>query len=201
MKTTEEIIKQMQSYAEENFDDIAMVFHSTGFNAAVVEIKRSATLVAILNYIKKHAGFEMLIGIFGVDHLGRENRKRFELNYHLLNLRSNIRLTIKLQIDEGESVPTLCAFFTNANWYEREAFDMFGIEFKDHPNLKRILSNYDFEGFPLRKDFPLSGHKEYHYDLSEKKVVETPVSLDQSYRNFEFEMPWSGAQKSIKETE
>ena len=134
--------------------------------------------------------FEILIDICGVDYPARPNR--FDVVYHLLSVRKNQRLRIKLETDETTPVPSVIAVFPAANWYEREAYDMYGILFSDHPDLRRLLTDYGFEGYPLRKDFPLTGYKEVRYDDEQKRVVYEPVRLSQEFRQFDFESPWEG---------
>ncbi|MFM9939314.1 MAG: NADH-quinone oxidoreductase subunit C [Hyphomicrobiaceae bacterium] len=136
--------------------------------------------------------FEILIDICGVDHPARANR--FDVVYHLLSPRLNQRLRLKLETDEDTPVPSAIPAFPTANWYEREAYDMFGILFSDHPDLRRLLTDYGFEGYPLRKDFPLTGYKEVRYDDEQKRVVYEPVKLTQDFRSFDFESPWEGVQ-------
>jgi NADH-quinone oxidoreductase subunit C len=120
---------------------------------------------------------------------------RFEVIYNLLSLKLNNRITIKVALEEDEKVATVTPIFSCANWFEREIFDMYGIVFLDHPDLRRILTDYEFEGHPLRKDFPLTGYKEVRYDEKQKKVIYEPVKLMQEFRNFDFDMPWSGDAK------
>ena len=139
--------------------------------------------------------FKQLIDITAVDYPERE--KRFKIVYLLLSHVNNLRVVINIHIDEKIVVPSITKIFPSANWMEREVFDMYGISFKDHPDLRRILTDYGFEGYPLRKDFPLTGHTEVRYSESEKKVISEPVKLDQEYRNFDFDSPWEGT-KYIK---
>ena len=134
--------------------------------------------------------FETLIDICGVDY--PERTERFEVVYHLLSMKLNQRIRVKLSTDEATPVASTVDIFPAANWYEREAFDMYGIQFAGHPDLRRLLTDYGFEGFPLRKDFPLTGHVEVRYDDLEKRVVYEPVQLTQEYRNFDFLSPWEG---------
>jgi NADH-quinone oxidoreductase subunit C len=135
--------------------------------------------------------FEVLIDIAGVDYPGRA--KRFEVVYHLLSPRKNVRLRVKLETDEATPVPSVIPVYPAANWYEREAYDMFGILFSGHPDLRRLLTDYGFQGFPLRKDFPLTGYVELRYDDEKKRVVYEPVKLMQEFRAFDFESPWEAA--------
>ena len=134
--------------------------------------------------------FKQLIDITAVDYPQKE--KRFKIVYLLLSHENNLRLIIKINIDEKEKVPSITKIFPSANWMEREIFDMYGISFKDHPDLRRILTDYGFEGYPLRKDFPLTGHTEVRYSEDKKKVIYEPVKLDQEYREFDSQSPWEG---------
>lgn len=134
--------------------------------------------------------FEVLIDICGVDWPGRQNR--FDVVYHLLSPRVNQRIRVKIEANESEPVPSATSVFPAANWFEREAYDMYGILFSGHPDLRRLLTDYGFQGHPLRKDFPLSGHVEVRYDDESKRVVYEPVRLTQEFRSFDFESPWEG---------
>ncbi len=136
--------------------------------------------------------FEVLIDICGVDYPQRKNR--FDVVYHLLSARKNQRIRIKVETDDVTPVPSAIPVFPGANWYEREAYDMYGILFSGHPDLRRLLTDYGFEGYPLRKDFPLSGYKEVRYDDESKRVIYEPVKLTQDFRQFDFESPWEGVQ-------
>ena len=144
----------------------------------------------------KDTKFKQLIDITAVDY--PENSQRFKMVYLFLSHQFNQRIIISSLINENEVVPSLTKIFPSANWMEREVFDMYGVKFKDHPDLRRILTDYGFEGYPLRKDFPLTGHNEVRYSEDEKKVVYEPVKLEQNYRNFDYESPWEGT-KYIKE--
>ncbi|MBH00856.1 MAG: NADH-quinone oxidoreductase subunit C [Candidatus Pelagibacter sp.] len=143
--------------------------------------------------------FRQLIDVTAVDYPNSE--KRFRLVYLLLSLENNKRISIDYYIKENDLVSSITAVFPSANWMEREVFDMYGINFKDHPDLRRILTDYNFEGHPLRKDFPLTGHNEVRYNEENKKVVYEPVKLEQNYRNFDYESPWEGTKYIKKETE
>ncbi|HVJ77330.1 MAG TPA: NADH-quinone oxidoreductase subunit C [Hyphomicrobium sp.] len=134
--------------------------------------------------------FEVLIDICGVDYPVREHR--FDVVYHLLSPRLNQRIRIKIMTDETTPVPSVNDVFPAANWYEREAYDMYGIRFTGHPDLRRLLTDYGFQGYPLRKDFPLTGYVEVRYDDEKKRVVYEPVKLTQEFRDFDFESPWEG---------
>ena len=146
----------------------------------------------VLTFLRDDARcrFEVLIDICGVDYPERE--KRFEVVYHLLSPRLNQRVRVKVSTDEATPVPSVVDVFSAANWYEREAYDMYGILFSGHPDLRRLLTDYGFQGYPLRKDFPLTGHVEVRYDDELKRVVYEPVKLAQEFRSFDFESPWEG---------
>ena len=139
--------------------------------------------------------FKQLIEITAVDF--PEEDRRFKMVYLLLSHENNTRILINFYIKENEIVSSLTSIFPSSNWMEREVFDMYGISFKDHPDLRRILTDYNFEGYPLRKDFPLTGHKEVRYSQDKKKVIYENVKLEQNYRNFDYESPWEGT-KYIK---
>ncbi len=142
--------------------------------------------------------FRQLTDIAGVDYPNRF--PRFEVVYHLLDFKQNIRLRVKTKISEDDTIPSVTNIYPSANWYEREAFDMYGINFTDHPDLRRLLTDYNFEGYPLRKDFPLTGSVEVRYSEIEKKVIYEPVKLQQDYRNFDIQSPWEGAKyESVSE--
>ena len=152
--------------------------------------------VILLLKTNKNIKFKQLIDITTVDY--PENQKRFKIVYLLLSHELNQRIILSYYIDENQQIPSLTKIFPSANWMEREIFDMYGIKFTDHPDLRRILTDYGFEGYPLRKDFPLTGHTEVRYNEDKKKVVYEPVKLEQNYRSFDFESPWEGT-KYIKE--
>ena len=152
--------------------------------------------VVLLLKTNKNIKFKQLIDITAVDY--PENQKRFKIVYLLLSHELNQRIILNYYIDENQQIPSLTKIFPSANWMEREIFDMYGIKFTDHPDLRRILTDYGFKGHPLRKDFPLTGHTEVRYSEDQKKVVNEPVKLEQNYRNFDYESPWEGT-KYIKE--
>ena len=154
--------------------------------------------VAIFLKTNKETKFKQLIDITAVDY--PEKEKRFKLVYLFLSHEFNQRILIDYEINEKEIVKSLTSVFPSANWMEREVFDMYGINFKDHPDLRRILTDYGFEGHPLRKDFPLTGHNEVRYSEDKKKVIYEKVKLEQNYRNFDYESPWEGT-KYIKQQE
>ena len=149
-------------------------------------------LIEVVQFLKSNNNckFRQLIDIAGVDY--PEKDKRFQLVYLFLSHENNIRVKILIKFQPNESINSLTKIFPSANWMEREVFDMYGIKFKNHPDLRRILTDYGFKGHPLRKDFPLTGFNEVRYSEKEKKVVYEPVKLEQNYRNFDFESPWEG---------
>lgn len=151
-----------------------------------------------LLYLRDHPEyrFAQLMDVSGVDYLSSRS-KRFEVVYHLLSLKWNGRLCMKVLADEGESIPSATTIFSSAGWYEREIWDLFGINFEGHSDLRRLLTDYGFEGHPLRKDFPLSGYVEPRYDEDRKEIVYGPVKLPQAYRDFDFLSPWEGLKKSV----
>ena len=146
----------------------------------------------------KNTKFRQLIDITAVDY--PENKKRFKMIYLLLSHEFNQRIILSYFINENEKIFSLTKIFPSANWMEREIFDMYGIKFSDHPDMRRILTDYGFQGYPLRKDFPLTGHDEVRYSEDEKKVIYEPVKLEQNYRNFDYESPWEGTNYIKKQT-
>lgn len=151
------------------------------------------TLIGLLMFLRDDPAcrFLELVDVCGVDYPSRP--KRFDVVYHLLSLHRNQRIRVKIETDEATPVPSAVGVWPAANWFEREAFDMYGIQFSDHPDLRRILTDYGFTGYPLRKDFPLTGFVEVRYDDEQKKVVYEPVKLVQDFRKFDFMSPWEGA--------
>ena len=157
----------------------------------------SHDLIEIILFLKSNNDlkFNQLIDITAIDY--PEKERRFKLVYLLLSIEFNQRIHIEYNINENEKASSITSIFPAANWMEREVFDMYGINFKDHPDLRRILTDYGFNGYPLRKDFPLTGHNEVRYSEEQKKVIYEPVKLEQNYRNFDYESPWEGT-KYIK---
>lgn len=153
-----------------------------------------ASLVAFLEFLKtdQTCRFSTLVDITAVDFAQRE--RRFDVVYHLLSMYQNQRVRIRLEAREDEMIPSVVSVFPSANWFEREVFDMFGLLFSGHPDLRRLLTDYGFRGHPLRKDFPTTGYTEVRYDEELKRVVYEPVSLVQEYRQFDFMSPWEGAE-------
>jgi NADH-quinone oxidoreductase subunit C len=152
-------------------------------------IKRDDNL-AVLQHLRDIEGFSSFVDVCGVDY--PERAERFDVVYHLLSMSKNIRVRVKLSTDEDTPVASASALWPAADWFEREAFDMYGILFSGHPDLRRILTDYGFHGHPLRKDFPLTGYSEVRYDEAQKRVIYEPVKLVQEYRNFDFLSPWEG---------
>ena len=149
-------------------------------------------LIDVVQFLKSNENckFRQLIDIAGVDY--PENEKRFELVYLFLSHEYNTRIKLLIKFQLGQIINSITKIFPSANWMEREVFDMYGIKFKNHPDLRRILTDYGFKGHPLRKDFPLTGFNEVRYSEKDKKVIYEPVKLEQNYRNFDFESPWEG---------
>ena len=158
-------------------------------------------LIDVTIFIKSNENtkFRQLIDITVVDY--PEDTQRFKVVYLFLSHEFNKRIILSYLISENEMIPSLTSVYPAANWMEREAFDMYGVKFKDHPDLRRILTDYGFEGHPLRKDFPLTGHTEVRYNEEQKKVIKEPVKLEQNYRNFDYESPWEGTKYIKKQTD
>ena len=174
--------------------------NSSSINHNILNINISKdTLVDVLAFLKTNSfsRFRQLIDITAVDFIGKENR--FRMVYLLLSHEYNLRIKIYFDINENEFVNSITKIFPSANWMEREVFDMYGIKFNDHPDMRRILTDYGFVGYPLRKDFPLTGHEEVRYSEEKKKVVYEPVKLEQNYRNFDYSSPWEGTKYLKKE--
>ena len=168
----------------------------------MIEINENE-LIDVIQFLKTNdkCKFRQLIDIAGVDY--PDNEKRFKLIYLFLSHENNIRIKLSINFEANQLINSITKIFPSANWMEREVFDMYGIKFKNHPDLRRILTDYGFKGHPLRKDFPLTGFNEVRYSEKEKKVIYEPVKLEQNYRNFDFESPWEGTNylKNINNTE
>jgi NADH-quinone oxidoreductase subunit C len=166
---------------------------AVAFGELSVNIQSDA-IVRVLTHLRDdpNCRFVCFIDISGVDYPERENR--FDLVYHLLSPYRNLRVRVKIETDERTPIPSVIGVFPGANWYEREAFDLYGILFSDHPDLRRLLTDYGFSGHPLRKDFPLTGHVEVRYDDEQKRVVYDKVKLTQEFRNFDYLSPWEGTE-------
>ncbi len=161
-------------------------------NDELIVWTRRASLIKVMTFLRddQNCQFKQLSDITAVDYPDRE--ERFEVVYNLLSLKHNQRVRVKLMTDENTPVPSVTSVYSSASWYERETWDMYGVFFSDHPDLRRMLTDYGFEGHPLRKDFPLTGYVEVRYDESQKRVVYEPVNLVQDFRNFDFVSPWEG---------
>ena len=181
--------------------ELTTKINSSGIKHGQLEIQiNKDSLLDVVIFLKKNNStkFRQLIDITAVDYIGRENR--FKMIYLLLSHEFNYRVNINFNINENELVNSLTKIFPSANWMEREVFDMYGIKFGDHPDLRRILTDYGFLGHPLRKDFPMTGHSEVRYSEEKKKVIYEPVKLEQNYRNFDYSSPWEGTEY-IKEVQ
>ncbi|WPX97513.1 complex I 30 kDa subunit family protein [Candidatus Fokinia crypta] len=165
-------------------------YHHPSWKEVCIILHSCSSINQLLDFLKNDEllSFEMLLDVCAVDYPDQE--KRFEVVYHLLSLTNNWRLRVRLPVSQDESVPSAHEIYHSSNWYEREVYDMFGIKFLSHPNLKRILNENDFEHYPLRKDFPLSGHHDVCFEPSTGTVVKKPIMLEQAYRNFDSENPW-----------
>lgn len=171
-----------------------LVTSSAVANGELTLATTPAALLELLKYLKNNGAcqFTTLIDICGVDFPARE--KRFEVVYHLLSMRQNHRIRVRMPVGEDEFAPSCVELHPSADWFEREVFDMYGVMFSGHPDLRRLLTDYGFRGHPLRKDFPTTGYVEVRYDEEQKRVVYEPVSLVQEYRQFDFMSPWEGAE-------
>ena len=163
------------------------------FDELMVRARRDL-IVKVLTFLRDDVNcrFQQLMDVCGVDY--PERQKRFEVVYNLLSLTHNMRVRVKVETDEETPVPSVSGVFSSATWWEREAWDLFGIYFSEHPDLRRIMTDYGFDGHPLRKDFPLTGYVEVRYDDEQKRVVYEPVKLTQEFRTFDFLSPWEGVQ-------
>jgi NADH-quinone oxidoreductase subunit C len=169
-----------------------LVDHAIAYGELTLTVA-APSIVRVLAFLRDEPSlsFQELVDICGVDYPPRE--LRFDVVYHLLSLRHNQRVRVKVETDEATPVPSVISVFPTANWFEREAWDMYGILFSDHPDLRRILTDYGFEGHPLRKDFPMTGYVEMRYDEEQKRVVYEPVQLRQDFRSWDFLSPWEGS--------
>jgi NADH-quinone oxidoreductase subunit C len=164
---------------------------SVAFGELTVEVRRD-DIVVVLTRLRDQFEFQQLTDLAGVDY--PERTERFDVVYHLLSLTKNLRLRVRVTTDERAPVPSITGVYPAADWFEREAFDMYGMLFSGHPDLRRLLTDYGFQGYPLRKDFPMTGYVEVRYDEEQKRVVYEPVKLAQEFRNFDFLSPWEGAE-------
>ena len=185
-------------FIKEKFGDVKIIEPISNDNLIIYVAKEKICDLLIFLRDDQELAFKTLIDLFGADMLGLRT-PRFEVIYNLLSYKLNNRITVKVAINENESVLSVSKIFACANWYEREVFDMYGIQFEGHDDLRRILTDYNFEGHPLRKDFPLTGYQELRYDEDKKEIVYEPVKLLQEFRNFDFEMPWQGVQDELNQ--
>ena len=185
----ESLIDVAEHAAENLGDDI--ISHEL-INDEVVLTAKTDSIIKVLQFLRddSECEFKMLVSLCGVDYPERE--KRFEVVYNMLSLTQNNRMRVKIQAGEEDFVPSVVSVFSTANWFEREAWDLYGIYFDGHPDLRRILTDYGFEGHPLRKDFPLTGHVELRYDEEQRRVVYEPVHLTQDFRSFDYLSSWEG---------
>ena len=187
------MISKLQNLEKLINSELSSKIHSSSINnqELLIEIGEN-DLVDVVQFLKLNESckFKQLIDIAGVDY--PENDKRFELIYLFLSHENNTRIKLLIRFELNQTINSITKIFPSANWMEREVFDMYGIKFKNHPDLRRILTDYGFKGHPLRKDFPLTGFNEVRYSEKDKKVIYEPVKLEQNYRNFDFESPWEG---------
>ena len=181
----------------ENLKEINQIKNIEEKNDLIILEFDISNVVKVIKILKddNEFNFNQLLDITAVDYPKRENR--FDLIYILQSLKQNKKIILKTSLKEGQPIASLTEIHKAANWYERECYDLFGIEFINHPDLRRIMTDYNFEGYPLRKDFPLTGHNEVRYDDLEKKVIYEPVKLSQEFRNFDSESPWEGTENKL----
>jgi NADH-quinone oxidoreductase subunit C len=190
-------IPEREAALRELLDEIAPALGDVLLDSNIVRGEltirvQASTIARVLSYLRDdpNCQFKLLVDLCGVDYPERE--ERFEVVYHLLSPRQNHRIRVKVTTDEATPVPSVTGVFSSAMWYEREAWDLYGIYFSDHPDLRRLLTDYGFEGHPLRKDFPQTGYVEVRYDDEQKRVIYEPISLRQDWRSFDFLSPWEG---------
>ena len=165
--------------------------HSLAFGELTLHVQRDA-IVEVTTFLHDHEAFVSIISVCGADYPDRE--ERFDVVYHLLSPKQNLRVRLKLTTDTESTVPSITGMFPGADWFERETYDLYGVLFTGHPDMRRILTDYGFQGHPLRKDFPLTGFVEVRWDDEQKRVVYEPVRLNQEFRNFDFLSPWEGTE-------
>ena len=190
-----EPLDELAKYIETNLSD-SLLSIEWEKDELVLRTQRQ-TLITVMAFLKDDSKclFKTLVDLCGVDY--PEDEDRLEVVYNLLSLKRNMRIRVKVRTDTASAVPSLSNLFLSAEWNEREAWDMYGIFFSDHPDLRRLLTDYGFEGHPLRKDFPLTGYVEVRYDDEQKRVVYDPVKLTQEFRTFDFLSPWEGAESNL----
>jgi NADH-quinone oxidoreductase subunit C len=191
----DEALKELADHVAQSLPDA--VLETTVAKGELTLLVRSDSIVKVMAWLRDDSNcqFRLLIDVCGVDH--PERPQRFDVVYHLLSIKHNQRVRVKVHTDEATPVPSVTGVFSAAGWFERETWDMYGVMFADHPDLRRLLTDYGFEGHPLRKDFPLTGHVEVRYDEAQKRVVYEPVKLPQEFRSFDFMSPWEGARQLL----
>jgi NADH-quinone oxidoreductase subunit C len=189
MASTSEALREIAGQLSQGSPDVTAAEVLRGELTCIV---RAEGIVRVLTTLRDDPRFQFtqLIDLCGADYPEREHR--FDVVYHMLSMKKNLRIRLKVQVGEETTVPTACNVFPTANWFEREVWDMYGVFFSDHPDLRRILTDYGFEGHPQRKDFPLTGYVEVRYDEDQKRVIYEPVKLAQDFRTFDFLSPWEG---------
>ena len=190
MESKTQALAELGDYIAAKFPDD--VEHQGLTNGELIVTLRVQSIQKVAKFLRDDANclFKMCVDVCGVDYPERE--QRFEVVYNLLSLKHNLRVRLKVNTDENTPVPSVTDVWPTTNWFEREAWDMYGIFFADHPDLRRMLTDYGFEGHPLRKDFPLTGYVEVRYDDEQRRIVYEPVKLTQDFRDFDFESPWEG---------
>mgnify|MGYP006101305473 FL=1 len=185
--------EKSRKYISDNFSKNSILFHD---NYCEINVEKS-NILPTLHKLKDHQNlqFDQLIDLTAIDYPSRENR--FDVIYILLSMKKNERVIVKTSIKVNDDIESITSIHKAADWYERECYDLFGINFINHPDLRRIMTDYNFEGHPLRKDFPLTGNNEVRYDDLEKKVIYEPVKLTQEYRNFDYMSPWEGIDNNL----
>lgn len=191
----DQALKELGKYVQDTLGD-AVTGTTMRLDELSIEINRDDVL-KVIKFLRDDVNcqFLTLLDVCGVDY--PEDEERFEIVYHMLSMIHNNRIRIKLRTDEDTPVASVTSLFSSANWWEREIWDLFGVAFIDHPDLRRILTDYGFEGHPLRKDFPLTGYVEVRYDDAQKRIVYEPVKLTQEFRSFDFLSPWEGVQRML----
>jgi NADH-quinone oxidoreductase subunit C len=191
----DQALKELGEYVQDTLGD-AVTGTTMRLGELSIEINRDDVL-KVIKFLRDDVNcqFLTLLDVCGVDY--PEDDERFEIVYHMLSMTHNNRIRIKLRTDEDTPVASVTSLFSSANWWEREIWDLFGVAFIDHPDLRRILTDYGFEGHPLRKDFPLTGYVEVRYDDAQKRIVYEPVKLTQEFRSFDFLSPWEGVQRML----
>ena len=191
----DQALKELGKHVQDTLGD-AVTGTTMRLGELSIEINRDDVL-KVIKFLRDDVNcqFLTLLDVCGVDY--PEDEERFEIVYHMLSMTHNNRIRIKLRTDEDTPVASVTSLFSSANWWEREIWDLFGVAFIDHPDLRRILTDYGFEGHPLRKDFPLTGYVEIRYDDAQKRIVYEPVKLTQEFRSFDFLSPWEGVQRML----